>query len=125
MRHIHLCLVSEQTIPNILGIYHYQPDEIIFCTTGKMENLGKSEAIINTLKLYELDYSNKSERVLVDQDCLEDCEAKLFNIARKYSNHKFVVNLTGGTKIMVIGAYNVLKSFNDARMIYTLNIINL
>lgn len=93
MGHIHICLVSEQTIPNILGLYQNHPEEIIFCTTGKMENLGKSDAIINTLKLYGLDYSSKSNRVLVDQDCLEDCEAKLSNIARKYSNQKFVVNL--------------------------------
>lgn len=71
MNHIHVCLVSEQTIPNILGIYHFQPAKIIFCTTGKMEKLGKSQAIINTLKLYGLDYSGKFETVLVDQDCLE------------------------------------------------------
>jgi len=119
MSHIHVCLVSEQTIPNILGLYHFQPPKIVFCTSGKMENLGKSDAIINTLKLYDLDYSNKFDRVLVDQDCLEDCEARLSNIAQKYSNHKFVVNLTGGTKIMVLGAYNVFKSIENTQMIYT------
>jgi len=119
MNHIHVCLVSEQTIPNILSLYHNQPDRIIFCTSEKMEKLGKSDAIINTLKLYGLDYSSKFDRVLVDQDCLEDCEARLSNIAQKYSNHKFVVNLTGGTKIMVLGAYNVFKSIENTQMIYT------
>ena len=119
MNHIHVCLVSEQTIPNILSLYHNQPDRIIFCTSEKMEKLGKSDAIINTLKLYGLDYSSKFDRVLVDQDCLEDCEARLSNIAQKYSNQKFVVNLTGGTKIMVLGAYNVFKSIENTQMIYT------
>jgi len=26
----HICLVSDQTIPNILGIYHFKPDRVIF-----------------------------------------------------------------------------------------------
>lgn len=119
MNHIHICLVSEQTIPNILAIHHFKPDKIIFCTTEKMEDQNKSKAIIDTLKLYELDYSSKSDKVLVDQDCLEDCESRFNNeIAQKCGNDKLTVNLTGGTKIMVIGAYNVFQKHNS-QMIYT------
>ena len=118
MNRVHVCLVSDQTIPNILAIQHFKPAKIIFCTTEKMENQDKSDAIIDTLGLYGLDYSTKSHKVFVDQDCLEDCELKLSDIAQKYSNHKFVINLTGGTKIMVIAAYNVFQKHN-AQMIYT------
>lgn len=120
MNHIHVCLVSEQTIPNILGIYHFRPDKVIFCTTEKMENQKRTDSMINTLKLYGLDYSNldRHERVFVDQDCLEDCENKFSEIANRYSNDDIVVNLTGGTKIMVLGAYNVFKEIAK-RMIYT------
>jgi hypothetical protein len=119
MSHIHVCLVSEQTIPNILGIYHFKPDRVVFCSTDKMEKQRKTDAIVNTLLLHGLDYSTKSERIIVDQDCLEDCELKFRNeVTQKYGNDKLTVNLTCGTKIMVLGAYNVLKDTAE-QMIYT------
>ena len=84
MSQIHVCLVSDQTIPNILGIYHFKPDRVVFCTTERMEAEKRTDAIIDALKLYGLDYSNTHERVQVDQDCLEDCESKFKNeIAQK------------------------------------------
>lgn len=120
MNHIHVCLVSEQTIPNILGIHHFKPDKVIFGTSEKMEQQKRTDAIINTLKLYGLDYSpeNKHERILVDQDCFDDCETKFSGIAKQYKDAEIIVNLTGGTKIMVLGAYNSFKS-TAKRMIYT------
>lgn len=119
MSHVHVCLVSEQTIPNILGIYHFKPDRVVFCSTSRMEREGKTDAIINTLKLYKLDYSKASERVIVNQDSLEDCELKFASeITQKYKDIRLTVNLTGGTKIMVLGAYNVFRE-NAEQMIYT------
>ena len=121
MSRIHVCLVSEQTIPNILGIYHFKPERVVFCTTERMEQEKRTDAIINTLKLYGLDYSgsNLHDRIKVDQDCLEDCELKFKNeIVQKYGKDKLTVNLTGGTKIMVLGAYNVFKDAAE-QMIYT------
>lgn len=120
MSRIHVCLVSEQTIPNILGIYHFKPDRVIFCTTEKMELQKKTDAIIDTLKLYGLDYEapNRHERIEVDQDCLDDCEMKLLKIAGRHKDDEIIVNLTGGTKIMVLGAYNAFKD-KAKQMIYT------
>lgn len=119
MNHIHVCLVSEQTIPNILSIYHFKPERIIFCSTERMEKEYRTDAIINTLKLYGLDYSSKHEKVIVNQDCLEDCEKKFSEeIVHKYKNRDLLVNLTGGTKIMVIAAYDVFKDV-ASQMIYT------
>jgi hypothetical protein len=85
-----------------------------------MENQKRTDSIINTLKLYGLDYSNSDlhEKVLVDQDCLDDCELKFSEMAKRYYNDDIVVNLTGGTKIMVLGAYNTFKEIAK-RMIYT------
>ena len=94
MSHIHVCLVSEQTVPNILGIHHFKPDRVVFCTTKRMEDEGRTDAIINTLKICGLDYSgsNLHDRIKVDQYCLEDCEAKFTNeIASKYKDEKLHV----------------------------------
>ncbi len=120
MSHIHVCLVSEQTIPNILSIHYFKPDKVIFCTTEKMEKQKRTDAIIKTLKLYGLDYLREDRhlRITVDQDCLDDCELKFCEAAEKYRGSEIVVNLTGGTKIMVLGAYNIFKSYAK-RLIYT------
>jgi len=120
MSHVHVCLVSEQTIPNILSIYHFKPDKVIFCTTEKMEHQKRTDAIINTLKLYGIDYEGAQyhERIIVDQDCLDDCELKFAEAAKNYKSDEVVVNLTGGTKIMVLAAYNSFKPIAK-RMIYT------
>lgn len=118
MSHVHVCLVSEQTVPNILGIFHFKPEKVVFCTTKRMEDEQRTDSIINTLKLYGLDYSKKHERIVVDQDCLEDCESKFEKVTSKYRNNRLIVNLTGGTKIMVLGAYNAFKDIAE-QMIYT------
>ncbi|MFN3740323.1 MAG: Card1-like endonuclease domain-containing protein [Thermodesulfovibrionales bacterium] len=119
MSHIHVCLVSEQTIPNILSIYHFKPERIVFCTTEKMEAEKRADAIIDSLKLCGLNYSNAYDKVQVDQDCLEDCESKLKEeIVLKYKDERVTVNLTGGTKIMVLAAYNIFKEIAE-QMIYT------
>lgn len=120
MSHIHVCLVSEQTIPNILGIHHFKPDKVVFSTTEKMEQRRTTDSIINALKLYGLDYSpaNRHENLYVDQDCIDDCELKFSSVAENYKSDEIVVNLTGGTKIMVLGAYNAFKD-KTKQMIYT------
>lgn len=120
MSHIHVCLVSEQTVPNVLGIHHFKPDTVVFCTTKRMEDEGRTDAILDTLKLYGLDYSKTHHRFKVDQDCLEDCEQQLISeVYEKYKSDDLLVNLTGGTKIMVLAAYNVLKTAESVKMIYT------
>jgi hypothetical protein len=85
-----------------------------------MEQKNTTDHIINTLKLYGLDYSDadKHERIPVDQDCLDDCELKFSEAANKHPNDEIIVNLTGGTKIMVLGAYNAFAPVAK-RMIYT------
>ncbi|GAB5045820.1 hypothetical protein [Thermodesulfovibrio sp. TK110] len=55
MKHIHVCLVSDQTIPNILGIFYFKPEELLFITTEQMQRKGKTEAIINTIKRLGMD----------------------------------------------------------------------
>lgn len=53
MNNVYVCLVSEQTIPNILVACHYKPDSIWFIATKKMEDERKTECIKNTLRLKE------------------------------------------------------------------------
>ncbi len=117
MSHIHVCLVSEQTIPNILGIQHFCPDNILFITTAKMEKLNKTEHILNTLTHLNHDYSKCHERIEVQEDSLLDCKKKLDLWISGKESSDFILNLTGGTKIMSIAAYEYFKDYGST-MIY-------
>lgn len=117
MNHVHVCLVSDQTIPNILGIYHFKPTRILFITTRDMEKKGKTDAIIHTLRMMELDYSNRHERIEVLEDSLLDSHQKIEGIMQQFEAAEFSVNLTTGTKIMSIATYEFFKDYGS-KMIY-------
>ncbi|MBF0555951.1 MAG: DUF1887 family protein, partial [Nitrospirae bacterium] len=122
MRHICVSLVSDQTIPNILSIYHFKPDELLFITTDVMEKRGKRVHIVNTLKRYGSDYDysgNRSHHIIVKEDSVLDCKRNLDQWigSDDRETSTFTVNLTGGTKIMLIAAYEYFKEY-AARMIY-------
>lgn len=117
-RHIHICLISEQTIPNILGLLQFQPvDKIIFITTEQMNKKQKREAILNTLKLKNI--FAEEEYINVNQDCFEDCLMQLSNMLFK-DDDEITINITGGNKLMSIAAYKVFSSdrYKNTKIIY-------
>jgi len=117
MSHIHVCLVSDQTIPNILGIYYFKPDIVIFVTTKEMEKKGKTKAIIDTLKMLKLDYEKRHKRIEVIEDSIIDCHRKIDEAIMEFHDPEFSVNLTNGTKIMSIATYDFFKDYGS-KMIY-------
>ncbi len=116
MSHIHVCLVSDQPIPNLLGITHFRPEEILFITTEKMEEKNKTEAILNTIKRLGLGEKGLS-KLIVKEDSILDCQRKIDNWIQGKEDSDFIVNLTCGTKIMSIAVYEYFKDFSS-RMIY-------
>ncbi|WP_419470278.1 hypothetical protein [Candidatus Kuenenia sp.] len=56
MKQMLVSLVSEQTIPNILAIHHFRPNELLFISTKVMEYKGKTSAILNTPDMLGLKY---------------------------------------------------------------------
>jgi len=108
--------VSEQTIPNILSIYHFKPDEVLFVTTHKMEQLHKTDHIINALNQVGIELKSQ-EKVIVLEDSLLDCKKKIEKWIAGKEEDEFTVNLTCGTKIMSIAAYDYFKDY-CSQMIY-------
>ncbi len=41
MRHIHVCLVSGQPIPNLTTVFQFRPDHVILLKTKEMEERTK------------------------------------------------------------------------------------
>lgn len=117
MKKILVSLISEQTIPNILAIHHFKPNELLFITTDEMEKKRKIDAIMNTLQKLRLNYEDKSNRLVVQEDSIIDCHRKIDKWIEGKENSEFVINLTGGTKIMSIAAYEYFKDYSS-KMIY-------
>lgn len=112
MPHIHICLVSDHTIPNVLSISHFEPDEILFISTDSMERKNKVNDCIQALLFVNKDYRSKSKTIVVKEDSLLDCEQKLDDWIRNYENAEFSINITGGTKIMSIATYEFFKNYD-------------
>jgi len=116
MNIILVSLVSEQTIPNILAIHYFKPDEVLFISSEKMEAMNKTSAILKTLERLGLNY--KSDPVVVKEDSILDCHKKLNKRIEGKEDADFLVNLTGGTKIMSIAAYEFFRQEYKCKMIY-------
>lgn len=118
MKTVHVVLVSDQTIPNILGIHHYHPDELLFITTPEMDKKMKIEAMRACLSSVGLSWNDEQvHRVSVQEDSLLDTHRKMDEWILGRESSEFVVNLTGGTKIMSIAAYEFFKEYG-ATMLY-------
>lgn len=115
MKTILISLVSDQTIPNILAIHHFKPDELLFISTKEMEKKNKISAILTILDRLDLEY--KSDSVVVREDSILDCHKKISEWIEGKEDAEFVVNLTGGNKIMSIAAYEFFKDYSS-KMIY-------
>ena len=117
MKTILISLVSNHTIPNILAIHHFNPDELLFISTKEMEKQDKVPDTLKTLKRLGLEH--KSDSVIVIEDSILDCHKKIGKWIEGKENEdaEFMVNLTGGTKIMSIAAYEFFKDYSS-KMIY-------
>ncbi|HQJ72868.1 MAG TPA: DUF1887 family CARF protein [Spirochaetota bacterium] len=113
MRRTMVSLVSDQTQPNVLMIREFMVirktefDRYIFVTTEKMENKGKTASIMEVCGIP----GDIAVRVLVQEDSIASVIEGL--AALKYDDdEESIVNITCGTKMMSIGAF---QFFRDRR----------
>ena len=103
-------IISEQTIPNILFIKQFegQTDGYVFVSTPKMNQQGQLQAIIEVCQIP----TNNYQVITVNEESLADVETQLEALHFKRSTH-YLVNITGGTKIMSLGVYSFFSRFNS------------
>ena len=115
MKKILVSLISEQTIPNIIAAAYYKPDILWCISTERMEKERKTECVENTLRLKGLLSPTKNlEKIIVDQDSLTDCINKIESLIEKVSNEvEYIVNITGGNKVMALAAYEIFREIGQ------------
>ncbi|MCH7411426.1 DUF1887 family CARF protein [Belliella sp. DSM 111904] len=109
-------LVSDQTIPNVIFIRDMpKADAYIFITTNKMEKKHIVENIINSCPEGLIE---NSQKIIVEEDSLVDFKSIVSGKLESSDDNHYYVNITGGTKIMSLGAYNFFTELGDSTIYY-------
>lgn len=105
-------LVSEQTVPNVELIkeMYNQVNALLFISTNFMEKNGNREWILNALR-NEIELPEILSPIIVDPFSFSDIEEKL-NIYIEDEND-YIVNLTGGTKVMSLAVHDFFKNVSS------------
>lgn len=104
-----ITLISDQSIPNLLFIRSWPEFErYIFITTEQMERKGRCDDLIRVAKLPDA----KVQKIKVLPESLNDVQARLEALQLPQS-HRYIVHLTGGNKIMALGAYQFFLTRNS------------
>ncbi|QDV33704.1 Card1-like endonuclease domain-containing protein [Tautonia plasticadhaerens] len=115
-----LCLLSEQHVPNLLSVHHFdpKPDRLVLVETGEMKRRRAAEHLLKALEAGGLDYSDRCEiQTLEHEDSLPEVRRALQDAFGRHPSDEWIVNLTGGTKPMSIAAF-MFFSVMDAAAIY-------
>lgn len=106
---VHVCLVSGQPTPNLVPILaeEFRPQEVILVVTPRMKT--KADALEKVMrercgvKVQQIQIENEYDTAKIGE--------RLFELLVNVDKEKVALNVTGGTKLMAIGAYS---TFRDA-----------
>ncbi len=111
MSHVHVCLVSDQPIPNLTTALQFRPDIVVLLKTKQMN---EKSALLKRI------ISKKN--IAVEEELIEAYDInKIADVSNalidKYCDSRITLNITGGTKIGTLGTYQVFYT-NDKEIFY-------
>ncbi|SDA64389.1 protein of unknown function [Algoriphagus alkaliphilus] len=114
-RTILVSLISDQAIPNVLFIKEMpEVDTYLFISSPDMERKGISEKI----RLACIEKVKEFEIIEVDEYNLKLFDQKIEEKIKIENETKIYLNITGGTKIMALGAFSYFGKFPNANVFY-------
>ncbi len=115
-----ICMLSGQHVPNLLVVHTIRPEKLLLVETAEMKKKNAAKYFLNALSFSGLDYRNNGRSEIISLSN-ENSIAKMVELLSKhYINddmNEWLVNLTGGTKLMAIGAYSFFKE-KKVKMLY-------
>ena len=112
----HVCLISDQLVPNVLPALVERPDRVVLLTSPQMAR--QAERLQNFLKCRGV----SCERVPIEAYGFDGVLAACADVIARYGGDELVLNVTGGTKIAALAAYQQFYFAPGAgrrRIIYT------
>lgn len=115
---ININIVSDENIPNVKFIKEFKniTKSYIFITTQKMIDKNKIKHLVKTMNIDE----NQYEIIIIDDYKIKDINEKLkaIKIDKNNTNNKYLVNITGGTKLMSLLTMSHFIKFDNAKLFY-------
>src|SRR5712691_5852195 len=112
-RSVMVCLISRQTMQNLLPILQYRPQQVVCITTREEDDSRKHlEAVLHTRQI------PADTPLYVDAYAPDTTLQACRQLMTRYGADRLVANLTGGTKVMSLAAF---RAFSAAHVpcIYT------
>lgn len=108
-KNVLVSILSDYLEPNFLLIKELQGkyDELIFITTPKTRKAKKDVALLKALDIND----SLVKRIEVKEDDVNVIQSALLD-AKFSKDDNYLVNITGGTKVMAIAVYNFFHKFN-------------
>lgn len=106
-------LVGEQTVPNFLPIKHYSPSDVIFIYTTTTQRQYEYLKVVLQAKIKVHPIETEPYNISVIVDSINEELGKI----KSLESQSLIFNLTGGTKTMVMAAYQVAQK-RSAPVIY-------
>lgn len=102
---IHVCLVSDQPIPNLipLKIAKFAPDKVILLVSP--DKKVQADRIEGVIKSWKID----TERHPISPFNLESARNTCLELLSRLEDSEVILNVTGGTKIMALAAFEVFR----------------
>lgn len=116
MKRVLVSILSQQSVPNYLFIKEMEGeyDDLLFITSQDVETKMKSgELIESSLRLPPLSV----RRIQIEEDNFSRALEK-FNQANISKENSYLVNITGGTKVMSLATMEFFKSLGNSRFYY-------
>ncbi|OPY38410.1 MAG: hypothetical protein A4E35_00833 [Methanoregula sp. PtaU1.Bin051] len=111
-----VCLVSTQHVPNLLTVRAVNPGNLVLVVTEGMKK--NVPWFLNALAAGGRDYSQNHEIIGVEREnSVDEVLTSLNEAYRKRPGDEWIINVTGGTKPMSIGAYAFAKE-NGLKALY-------
>ena len=110
---VHVCLISEQPIPNLVPLLLEKPAKAVFLVSPQMRP--QAERLVKVVQPHGIktqieEISSAYDFTEVEQACRKVIEAAV-------NPDDLTLNVTGGTKIAALAAYQAFY-FNNRRIIY-------
>lgn len=106
MSHIHVCLVSDQPIPNLTTVLQFKPDTVMLLKTKEMEE--KARLFEDVLKNHGFDVRSE----IIEAYDINNVITVSESLINKCKNCDVSLNITGGTKVGTLGTFQAFYTQN-------------
>lgn len=117
-----VCLLSDQHVPNLLTVHEIKPDYLFLIETPAMMRRNAALNFMNALDIGGIGYLQSNDRYKVvslsDENSIQSALDIFQDIISKYPEDQWYINITGGTKLMSIAAFEFFKDRSNCVMLY-------